>query len=177
MILDQQSELAGKNQMALTGAFDVTNPYLNTYNTSLTYTHTMRGLFFAGIEGNAYSSEKSKYNKKLESDLNVFGITADDDRPSHSLLAIVGIKLLQGRVNLLGMRALPFRFNARLGAGYLWLDEGRRSTVSAWGLEPQIFLSRRIGLSLRFDQDVENVWSSKENIYRNRLGLSTAYVF
>ncbi len=177
MIQDQLEDVAGPHSLSLSGGYDVTNPYLNTYSGALTYEYDLSSAFALNLEAVGYSAEKSRYNRRLENDLQVFGVEANDDRPSYATFASIELKLLQGRVNLLGFKALPFRFGLSAGSGYIWNRENVRISAATWGLGPDVFFSPRWGAGLRFDQDVEGFWSGAENVYRNRLAASVSYVF
>lgn len=177
MVQDQHEDLAGRNRVSLAGGYDVTNPYLNTYNADLTYTRDLNSTFAISLDALAFSAEKSRYNERLENDLQAFGVEADDDRPSYAAFVSLELKLLQGRVNLLGLKALPFQFAMRAGSGFIWNRDNVRESAATWGLGPQIFFTSRWGAGLRFDQDLEGFWSSGENVYRNRLAASVSYVF
>lgn len=177
MVRDQLEDVASKHSLSLSGGYDVTNPYLNTFNGAVTYAYDLNGAFALSIEGVGYSADESRYNSRLEKELTVFGISADEDRPSAAMFASAELKLLQGRVNLLGLKALPFRFSLRTGPGYIWHDNGDRVSAVSWGLAPKVFFTANWGAGIRFDQDVEGFWSNSENVYRNRLSASAVYVF
>jgi len=177
MILDQQKDVSGENQVQISAGYDVTNPYLNTYGFSISYLKEWTPILDFGAEGTIYSSNPSRYNETLRDELSVFGITADQDRPSMSAFGLLRLRLLDGRVNLLGYKALPFRFHFKLGSGAIWHEDHTRNSALTWGFEPSLFLSPHWGCSLRFDQDVDGAWSGKKLIYRNRLSLSLTRVF
>lgn len=177
MLADPQEELASRHSLAVAGGYDVTNPYLNVYNLAVDYGYEWTSLVTVGLEGLVYSASRSRYNERLESELNIHGIEANHDRPQRAAYGWVAFQLLQGRVNLLGWQALPFRFQVRMGSGYLWLANDRRVDSATWGIGPQVYFNPHWGASLRFDQDLESFWSAGENIYRNRLALSLLRVF
>jgi hypothetical protein len=177
MVQDRQDDLAGRNSVSLGGGYDVTNPYLNTYNADLRFSRDLSSVFALNLDALAFSAEKSRYNRRMENDLQAFGVKADDDRPSYAAFASLELKLLQGRVNLLGFKALPFRFGVRAGSGYIWDRDNVRTAAATWGLGPQVFFNPNWGAGLHFDQDLEGFWSSAENVYRNRLAASVSYVF
>ena len=77
MVRDQLEDVASKHSLALSGGYDVTNPYLNTFNGALTYSYDLNGAFALSLEGVGYSADESRYNSRLEKELNVFGIAAD----------------------------------------------------------------------------------------------------
>jgi len=177
MILDQQKEISGENHFQVLAGYDVTNPYLNTYSFSISYLREWSSVLDLGLEGTLYSSQPSRYNETLREELSVFGITADQDRPSSSAFGLVRLRLLDGRVNLLGLSALPFRFYSRIGSGVMWQKDHSRNSALTWGLEPALFPTAHWGISIRFDQDIDGVWSGGKSIYRNRLSLALSRLF
>jgi hypothetical protein len=177
MVRDQLEDTAGPHSLSVSAGYDVTNPYLNTYSGALTYSYDLNSAFALDLEGVGFSADESRYNRRLESELSVFGISADEDRPSYAAFAAGQLKLLQGRVNLLGLKALPFRFSLRAGSGYIWNSDNVRASAGTWGISSKIFFSPHWGAALRFDQDIEEIWAPAENIYRNRLAGALTYVF
>lgn len=166
-----------KRTLEMSAGYDVTNPYLNTYNFGLTYLQTIHPLFDLGLETLAFVSGKSQYNKNVENDLNVFGIQADEDRPQYSVFAVLQLKLLKGRVNLFSLRALPFVFAVRAGAGEMWFQEKHPSTGGTWGFLSELFFNSSWGAALHFDQDLQSLFGGGKIIYRHRLSFSAVWAF
>ncbi len=178
MIEDIANVLGGKNQMQIASGFDVTNPYLNTFNYSLQFLRELGPLFALGFEASTYTSRRSRYNERLTQELAVQGVRANDDRPQAAAFAIGQLRLLQGRVNLLGYSALPFQFNLKAGGGFIWHHESPRTSAATWGFSPELYPTKDWGLSLRYDQDIEQIFSGGDTaIYRQRISVGLNYIF
>lgn len=178
MIEDETANFSRPLAVSLSSGYDVTNPYLNTFNINGTVAWEFHPLFAVGVEALGFISDSSRYNRTLQNDLSVFGVTANEDRPQFASFLILKTKVLSGRVNVFGRGALPFQFNVKLGTGMMWLNSDMWAVgASTWGLEPQMGLSERWAVSLRFDQDIQGFASRSPAIYRNRIGVGAQYAF
>lgn len=175
MIEDLPKELAGRNQLAFSTTYDVANPYLDVLGAGLTYGREIGDLFSVGVEGLVFSAQDSRYNRSIERDLKPYGIAAAQDRPTGAVLAFGRGKLLQGRVNVLGLHAVPLRLQARVGAGPSFFVD-RSAFTAAWGLDLEMFFLPEWGAAIRFMQDVERPLA-QDSIHRERVGASLVRAF
>jgi hypothetical protein len=175
MIEDLPKELAGRNQLALSTTYDVSNPYLDVLGAGLTYGREVGTLFSVGVEGLIFRAQDSRYNRSIERDLQPYGVAASNDRPTGEILAFGRAKLLQGRVNALGLQAVPLRLQARVGAGPSFFVD-RAAFTAAWGLDLEMFFSSEWGASIRFMQDVERPLA-QDSVHRERVGAALIRAF
>ncbi len=175
MIQDEQAFVTGFEAHVSLG-YDVTNPYLNSFNADTMLIYNAHPLFSFGLESLMFSMSPNRYNQLLSSEIGAFGITANDDRPKAESIAIMRLKLLNGRVNLLGTGALAFKFSLKIGTGLIWNSDSNTHGVTSWGFEQQLFFTDHWATTLKFDQDVESLLAGHE-IYRNRLGFGVSYLF
>lgn len=177
MIEDQQKPAQTPWEASIISGYDVSNPYLNTFNVGADFLREFHPLFSAGLEAVGFFSNASRFNRTIQNDLNAFGVAANDERPQFESFVVLKTKLLNGRVNLLGRGALPFRLNVKVGTGLLWLNSRPPVGASTWGLESQIGVAELWMFALRFDQDLQGFASRGSAIYRNRIGLGASYLF
>ncbi len=177
LFIDDSSSLVKNNQLALAVGYGVNNPYLEMKSTTLTFAHRFHALVECGIQGDFYEVSKTKHAKTLDEDVRAFGIRAAQNQPLFSGYAVARLKLLHGRMNLLGSGALPFAFKLRFGQGAMWFQDRQPLSSSIWGIDNEFTISPNWGFAIAFDQSIENLWAANENIYRNRGLVSAVFIF
>lgn len=153
-------------ELGLDYGYELSNPYANVNDYSLSATHALGPYFRAGTLISLYSSHDTDLVNAMNHSLRSSGESQKVQHPAYSTYLTLGLTPLSGKLNFFGNQPLAFDFNLVGGAGLTHYQEGETYGGVLLQLAPQLNVTRYLGVRLSVGEQIESPWNASDRLSR-----------